>query len=112
MAKLRDRIGDQIELAVSITQGKGGIGDGDVRKFLGLAFREILDDIREKFQLIGQVRIFGIVEFRKLQFKIRKFFITPVQVLRGDRPPPMMHKINNSSQAERKNEELKKERGR
>ena len=48
MPVLGNRIWNQIQLSVSVNKSEGGSRDGNVRQFIALAIREILDHIGQE----------------------------------------------------------------
>jgi hypothetical protein len=83
-AKLGIAVGNQVELAVGIDQGKRRPGNGIERNLFVRAFGEILDDVRQEFQLIHQVRILGSVDLGEFNLQKRELLVHASKNLRGD----------------------------
>jgi len=68
-ANIGNEIGNDIEEAMGIDEGKGGGGGGGVRKFCVSALSNILDDVGEELELIYEMREFGCLNLGELRLE-------------------------------------------
>ena len=79
-----DVVGDQPQFVVSVDEGVGRLGDGNVGQIIVGALDEILHDIREKLELLHEMRELRRVDLSELQLECREFFVDSMQNFRCD----------------------------
>src|SRR5687767_6030953 len=97
MAKFGDCIWNQIKLAMSVNESKGSARRSHQRELFRQTFRKVFHDVCQEFQLIDEMRVFGIVDFRELEFEERKLLVNPLENLRSNGCRPMMHELYDLS---------------
>ena len=77
-------IRDKAKLPVGVNQCVGCLGHGHQRQRVVGSLDIILDDARQKLELLGQVGILGCVNLGELQFEGGKFFVDSFEDFRCD----------------------------
>ena len=68
-ANIGNKIGNDIEEAMGVDEGKGGGSGGRVRELKVSAPCHVFDDIGEELELIYEMREFGCLNLGKLRLK-------------------------------------------
>ena len=79
-----DVVGNQPQFVVSVDEGVGRLGDGNVGQIVVGSLDEILHDIREKLELLHEMRELRRVDLGELQLECREFFVDSMQNFRCD----------------------------
>lgn len=82
VAQVRNGIRDQVKLPMRVDQRESSVGDRDVRQIFRVPFRKILDNVREKFELINEVRELWGIDRGELSLQIRQLSMHSLQNLR------------------------------
>ena len=69
---------------MSVDEGGGRLGDGNVGQIVVGALDEILHDIREKLELLHEMRELRRVDLGELQLECREIFVDSMQNFRCD----------------------------
>lgn len=93
MAQLRHIIRDEIKLPVGIDQGKNRAGNGEIRQFLVRIFRIIFHHIRQKLELVHQMRELRRIDLSEFHFQKRQLVMDARQYLGGDFRGTVMNKL-------------------
>lgn len=79
-----DVVGNQPQFVVSEDECVGRLGDGNIGQIVVGSLDEILHDIREKLELLHEMRELRRVDLGELQLECREFFVDSMQNFRCD----------------------------
>ena len=71
-ANIGNKIGNDIEEAMGVDQGKGGGGGGGVGEFKVSALGHIFDNVSKKLKLIYEMREFGCLNLGEFRLEHRE----------------------------------------